>query len=140
MIIYDAKNAVVGRLAAKVAKDLLNGEQVEVINASQLVLSGKPEYHKNMLQVHREMKDKKDPEKSEKFPRIPYMLFKKSVSGMLPKKSQRGRDALKRLKVHDEVPVGLDISKAQVHPNALKTDLTKSITLAELCKAFGYKN
>jgi ribosomal protein uL13 len=140
MIIYDAKNAVVGRLAAKVAKDLLNGEEVEVINVSQMVLSGKPEYHKNQLQIHRAMVDKKDPQKVEKFPRIPYMLFKKSVSGMLPKKSQRGRDALKKLKAHDGVPIGVDVSKAQVYELAIKTDLTKSITLEDLCKAFGYKN
>jgi len=140
MKIYDAKGAVFGRLAAKVAKDLLTGEEVQVINTAHSVLSGKPEYHKEKMTIHRGMIDKKDPEKVEKFPRVPYMLFKKSVSGMLPKKSQRGRDALKRLKAYDEVPEGIDVSNAEVHKNAMKEGFAKSMTLGDLCRAFGYKN
>ena len=86
------------------------------------------------------MKDKRDPEKAMKYPRIPYLLFKKVVSGMLPKRSQRGRDALKRLKAHDGVPVGMDISTAEVYKPSIKTGLMKSTTLGKLCKSFGYKN
>jgi len=42
MKIYDATNQIVGRLATYVAKDLLNGEQVVVVNAEKAVLSGNP--------------------------------------------------------------------------------------------------
>lgn len=140
MKIYDAKGAIVGRMAAKVAKDLLSGEEVQVLNAAEMLYSGNPVYHKQRLRTKRGLIDKRNPENAEKFPRIPYMLFKKVVSGMLPKKSQRGRDALKRLKAHNGVPEGFDVSKAEVFKPALKLGLMKKITLEKLCVEFGYKN
>ena len=140
MKIYDAKGAIVGRMAAKVAKDIINGEEVQVINAAEMLYSGKPAYTKELLKIRRGLTDKKDPQKAMKYPRVPYLLFKKVVSDMLPKKSQRGRDALKRLKAHNGVPEGIDASKAEVHNSAVKTGLPKKITLGKLCAEFGYKN
>ncbi|MFH0927323.1 MAG: 50S ribosomal protein L13 [Candidatus Micrarchaeota archaeon] len=140
MKIYDAKGAVVGRMAAKVAKDLLSGEEVHVLNAAQMIFSGSPKYHKEKLTINRSLTDKRNPENAEKFPRVPYMLFKKAVGGMLPKKSQRGRDALKRLRAYDAIPAEIDASKAEVYAPAVKDSLQKSMTLGNLCKAFGYKN
>jgi ribosomal protein uL13 len=127
-------------MAAKIAKELLAGEEVHVINAAQMIFSGKPEYHKKRLTVKRGLTDKRNPENAEKFPRVPYMLFKRVVSGMLPKKSQRGRDALKRLRAYDAIPAGIDVSKAEVYSAAVKDSLAKSMTLGNLCRAFGYKN
>ena len=40
MMIVDAKDNVAGRLASKVAKALINGERVTVINAQDLVMVG----------------------------------------------------------------------------------------------------
>ena len=40
MRIIDASGCIVGRLASSVAKGLLNGEQIHVINAEQAVISG----------------------------------------------------------------------------------------------------
>ena len=41
-MIVDAEDAVVGRLAADVAKLLLNGQEVNVVNCEKAVMSGEP--------------------------------------------------------------------------------------------------
>lgn len=139
MKIYDGKGLVAGRLAARTVKILLSGEEAIIANANDIVMSGSHAYHQGILRENRAMADKKDPEKTAKFPRIPHLLFKKIISGMLPKKSQRGRDALKRLKVYDGVPEGVDLGKAEKADDLAKPDLAKSTTLGKLCKSFGYK-
>ena len=140
MKIYDGNSLISGRLAAKVAKDLINGEEVAVINAQGIVLSGKPSANVDRMQRKRRLTDKRNPENAEKFPRVPYMLFKKTVRGMLPKKSQRGRDALKNLKVYNGAPAEIDASNALRPQDAQKKGLLKSMTLGNLCKAFGYNS
>jgi ribosomal protein L13 len=39
MIVIDASGSIMGRLASSVAKSLLNGEEVHVINAEEAVIS-----------------------------------------------------------------------------------------------------
>ena len=40
-VIVDAKGLVLGRMASEVAKRLLNGESIMIINAEEAVISGK---------------------------------------------------------------------------------------------------
>ena len=40
MKIIDASNCILGRLASSIAKELLNGEEVHIINAERAVISG----------------------------------------------------------------------------------------------------
>ena len=136
---YQGKDSVAGRLAAKVAKDLLNGEDVVVVNAGGIILSGRKETHEEKMKARRNLKDKRNPQNAEKFPRVPYMIFKKVVSGMLPKKSQRGRDALKKLKVFNNMPSSVDEKSVINEPSVQKKGFLKSTTLAKICNAFGYR-
>ena len=41
MKIYNGENMLLGRLASRVAKDALLGEEVKVVNCEKIVLSGK---------------------------------------------------------------------------------------------------
>ena len=41
-MILDAKNAVVGRLSTNVAKKLLAGERIIIINSEQAIFTGNP--------------------------------------------------------------------------------------------------
>ncbi|MFN3910118.1 MAG: 50S ribosomal protein L13 [Candidatus Anstonellaceae archaeon] len=139
MKIYNGKDQIAGRLASKIAKELLEGEEIIVINASSLVISGSQKSNIEKLKIRRSLTDKRNPEHNEKFPRVPYLLFKKMVRGMLPKKTSRSKLALKRLKVYDEVPIGIDASKS-IDPKLTKQSLFKSTTLKKICQAFGYNN
>jgi ribosomal protein uL13 len=138
MKIYNAKGMVAGRLAAKIAKELLSGEDIVVIEIQDVILSGTLADHKAKMLSRKSMIDKKDPEKSPKFPKIPRMLFKRMVRGMLPKNSSRGREALKKLKAYEGTPKEINAQDAIVDKTLLKTELRKKITLGKLCSEFGY--
>ncbi|MFH0956799.1 MAG: uL13 family ribosomal protein, partial [Candidatus Aenigmatarchaeota archaeon] len=43
MILIDAKDQILGRLASEIAKLVLNGETVSVVNAEKAIITGNPE-------------------------------------------------------------------------------------------------
>lgn len=133
MIIYDATNAITGRLAASAAKKALQGEQVVVVNAGKAVVSGNAratvsKYYKRRLQ-----QNKADPDKSPKWPRRPDLLFKRIIKGMLPKKSSRRKQALSRIRAYNDVPKEFD-GKAVPFPANASTLRCQTLSLEELCK------
>ncbi len=105
MIQIDAKNMVLGRLASIVAKKLLNGEEVNVVNAGKAVIVGKP---KSITEEYKEKRSRGDPYHGPFFPRTPERIFKRTVRGMLPYKTPRGKEALKRLRVFISIPSDLE--------------------------------
>lgn len=137
-IVFNARGQIAGRLGAHVAKALLSGKNVAVIEVQDAVISGGLAHQVDRLQGKRNMKAKYDPSKSPKFPRVPHLMFKRLVRGMLPKKTQIGRDALHRLRVYSGIPAGVDAASAQ-KLDVSKNALLKSTTIGRLCAAFGYK-
>ena len=134
-IVIDANGAIFGRLAAYVAKEALKGRKVVVINAEKAVLSGNPDYHIKMMAWRRSFKNKADPDRSPKWPKVPHLLFKRMLRGMLPWKTDRGRRAFKNIMVYEGNP-GYD--NAQRLEDAVK-DFAQKITLGELCRRFGWQ-
>lgn len=110
MKVIDASDAIAGRLSAEVARMLLKGEQVRVINAEKAVISGNPEY---LEKVYKDRMWRGDPYHGPFFPKQPDRILKRMVRGMLPYKKPMGRDALKRLKVYISVPEELKSQEAQ---------------------------
>ncbi|QOJ78349.1 50S ribosomal protein L13 [Infirmifilum lucidum] len=106
VVVIDGTGHVAGRLASVVAKRLLRGESIVVVNAEKIVVTGKSEsiiaHH---LKRWVEWRTYYNPEKrGPKYHRTPDRLFKRMVRGMLPRDKPRGREALKRLKVFVGVP------------------------------------
>jgi large subunit ribosomal protein L13 len=97
MKIYDATNQIAGRLASYVAKELLNGEQVVIVNAEKAVLSGNP---KMKFREFKQKIDRGDPKKGPFYPRYPDLMLRRIVRGMLPWHKDKGRKAYRRLKVY----------------------------------------
>ena len=54
-IIYNAKGAVFGRMASVVAKELLKGNSVEVINCEEVIISGEKSFFVKKLLAKRNM-------------------------------------------------------------------------------------
>lgn len=132
-MIVDADNAILGRLAAKVAKELLKGEQIIVINSEKTVISGNP---KAVVKRFFEKRKKGDPHKGPFYPRYSDRIFKRVVRGMLPYKKDRGRKALRRLKVYVGNPDNLKGKKISKTSEDLRS---KYITLEKVCKELGAK-
>ena len=104
-VVIDGSNAILGRLASHVAKLLLEGKKVVVLNSEKIAVSGDPTkliqfYKDTVLNVKTHFSHKWRPKRA----RSPNRLFKKTVSGMLPKNNRKGEDALKRLIVYVGVP------------------------------------
>ncbi len=95
-IVIDAEGAVLGRLAATVAKKLLNGENVVVINIEKAIITGEPDM---IYQKYKHKRERGDRNKGPFYPKQPDRLFQRVVRGMLPYKQKRGMDALRRLKI-----------------------------------------
>lgn len=118
-MIIDAKNHVLGRLASKVAQELLRGKSIKTINANQIAVTGRK---KKILERFLKKRRRGDPYKGPFYPKSPKRIFKRTVRGMLPK-NKRGRKALKLLRVYNEVPEKYE-GKGQKIENAL---LSKSV-------------
>jgi len=134
--IIDAEGAVLGRISTLVAKRLLLGETVVVVNADKVVISGKPDTTKAF---YRHRRERGDPHKGPYFPRYPDRLLKRTIRGMIPAKTPRGRDALSRLTVFINCPVqfaGKAVKPEVKRVNELKC---KYMTMGALCKHLGAK-
>ena len=136
MKVIDASECIMGRLASSVAKTLLEGEEVHVINAENAVISGS----KNM--VFGEYMSKRNlnhPRKGPYYPRMPHMMLKRAVRGMIPYQKPKGREAFKRLKVDVGMPISLEKEKIETIEKAKMNDYTKYIRLGDVSKILGAK-
>jgi len=141
VLYIDASNQVLGRLASIVAKKLLEGYRVIVVNVEKAVISGEKtrviEGYKVLLKV----KTHYNPEKSGiRRPRNPINIFKRAVRGMLPMSQEKGRDAFKRLKVYIGVPSSLSNNTFIQFPEASASRLkNRFVYVEEVAKALGWK-
>lgn len=139
MKVVDGKEQILGRMAANVAKMLLNGEEVAVLNAEGTVMSGDLDYLIEKYNKRRSMKDKATPEHSPKWPRRPDLFVRRIIRGMLPFDNARGRIAFKRLRVYIGVPEELQKAEKVSVPGANAEKLnTKYHTIEMLCGRLGY--
>jgi len=137
MRVYDAENQIVGRLSSVVAKQLLNGEKIFVVNAEKAVLSGNPKMKK---QAYKERYERGDVFKGPFYPKQPDRILRRTVRGMLPWDRTRGKNAYKSLKVFIGIPEELKNKKFEKIENASADKLnTKFITLGELSTSLGSK-
>ncbi|MFQ6075087.1 MAG: 50S ribosomal protein L13 [Candidatus Bathyarchaeia archaeon] len=137
--VIDASGLILGRLASHVAKRVLNGEEVAVVNAERAVITGRKgsivESFKTRLGIRTLGTQKKAPQ----HPRRPDTYVRRVVRGMLPWKKPRGKRAYRRLKVYIGVPQELSESEFQTLPDA-KKDSHPSMTVGEFLQVFGWEN
>jgi len=133
--IVDADGAVLGRLASVLAKRLMMGEDIIVVNAEKAVVSGSPDVIKKRFF---EKRTRGDRIKGPFYPRYPDALLKRVVRGMVPHKKARGVEALKKLKVFMGVP---EQFKGKAEKSGKQTsDLScKYLTLGQVCAGLGAK-
>ncbi len=136
--LVNAEGLIVGRMCSKVAKRLLNGEEVIILNAEKAVFSGKRK--SKILEGHIFL-EVGAPERGPFHYRRPDKYLRKVVRGMVPYKQPKGKNAYKRLKVFMGVPIELKDKEMITFDEASSADLKgPHITLGELAKEIGWKN
>jgi large subunit ribosomal protein L13 len=130
-MIVDADKAILGRLASRVARELLRGQEIIVINIEKAIISGNEDNiaDRYLAKIHRG-----DPHKGPFYPRYPDRIFRRMIRSMLPYKHQRGKEALKLLKIHIGNPENLQGEKIAKTADDLKS---KYVSLHELSKRLG---
>jgi large subunit ribosomal protein L13 len=138
-MIIDAKGLIMGRLASKVSEKLLKGEKIEIINAEEVLITGTKEFILKRYQKKRNASVKSNPMFGPKYPRKPDALLKKAIRGMLPKKTVRGREAAKRLKVYIGEPKEITGKKTVKIKEAECTTNENTVKLGEISRLLGAK-
>mgnify|MGYP001772638296 CR=1 FL=1 len=103
-VVIDAENKILGRIASLVAKELLSGRRVAIVNAEKAIITGNPGTIVRKYQTRRSIQSRMNPRKSPVQPRTPDRIVWKTVRGMLPMKKAKGREAIRRLRVFIGVP------------------------------------
>jgi len=137
MKIYDAENQILGRISSVIAKELLKGEKIVVVNAGKAVLSANRDF---VLEKYKHKYERGDPIHGPFFPKQPENIFRRTVRGMIPWDKERGRVAYRNLKVFAEIPEEFAGKKFEKVKNADAEKLkTKYILLEEVALAMGAK-
>jgi large subunit ribosomal protein L13 len=137
MKIYNIENQILGRVATRIAKDLLKGETVAVVNCEKAVISGDP---KATIKHYLARRQRGDPKHGPFYPRTPEGIVKRTIRGMLPWKKPKGRSAFKRLKVYVGIPEELKNKEfIKLEDADVKKLKTRFITIEELSLALGAK-
>merc|ERR1712142_201558 len=120
VLVIDGSGHLQGRLAAVVAKNLLQGQKIVVVRCERINISGG--FYRNKLKYLQFLRKRINtkPSRGPYHFRAPSRMFWRVVRGMLPHKLARGKEALERLKVSEGVPPPYDKKKKFVVPPALR--------------------
>ncbi|CAK1586904.1 unnamed protein product [Parnassius mnemosyne] len=119
-VVIDGRGHLLGRLAAVIAKVLLEGNKVVVVRCEQLNISGN--FFRNKLKFMSFLRKRcnVNPARGPFHFRAPSKILWKTVRGMIPHKTERGKDALRRLRAYDGCPRPYDNRRRVVVPAALR--------------------
>jgi len=98
-LIYEGKDAIFGRLASVVTKNLMKGKSVEIINCGEIIVSGDKKLFVGRIFAKRKMGSGSSL-KGPKYPRVADRLVKRMIRGMLPRGKAKGQEAFKRLRCY----------------------------------------
>ncbi|MDI6691310.1 MAG: 50S ribosomal protein L13 [Candidatus Bathyarchaeota archaeon] len=134
--IINAEGLILGRMASIIAKKLLSGEEVIIVNAEKAVLSGK---RKSKIREAKEFLEVGYPRKGPFHHRRPDRMVRRTIRGMLPYKQPKGKQAYKRLKVFMGLPENLKNQKIETLLEAEAQKLKcPYFTIEELAKEIGW--
>ena len=134
--IIDGTNAVLGRLGSVVAQRIMDGEEIVVINAEKIVVTGERDM---VFADYKARVDRGDTTKRKGpfYPRRADLLFKRSVRGMIPWTTTSGREAYRRLHVFVGVPKQFADAETEKVEDAMKKISGKYTTLGAISKFLG---
>ena len=139
-IVVDATNHIAGRLSSNVAKLLLQGHRVTVINCEKIMMSGT---RSNQIQEYREFLEINSIINYKHGPvhyRRPDTIIAKMIRQMLPfDRKPSGKLAFARLRTYIGAPNDTKpIEKVQFEKALIKREASNYTTLAEICRVIGW--
>jgi len=134
--VIDADGLILGRMASIVAKRLLAGESIDIVNAQNVVISGQ---RVNLVTEWKEFLKVGGRDKGPRHYRLPNMLVRKTVRGMLPYRIPKGMKAFRRLHVYIGVPDEFASAEKQRIPEAESSNLKhRFVKIGDLAESIGW--
>jgi len=103
MKVIDGKGAILGRLASYVAKELLKGEKIAIVNSDQIIISG----NKKSLKIHYEERTRRGGHGflGPKYSMTTEKVVKRTIRGMIHEhRWGRGKEVLKNVRCYKGIP------------------------------------
>jgi len=138
-IVVDGTNLIAGRLASHVAKLLLKGNRVSIVNCEEIMLSGT---RSNIIQEYKDFLEIASiihPDHGPFHPRRPDTIMTRMIRGMLPRKKPSGITAHKRLRAYIGSPKQLkSLKKTQFDKAKITRSTANYTTMADLGRTIGW--
>ncbi len=139
-VYVDASDQIAGRLSSKVAKLILSGKRVVVVNAEKALISGSRTSVVNQWKERLELSSKVNPIYGPLHPRRPDNILRRMVRGMVPRKKPKGALAMRRLRIYVGVPSGVDAATLKKFEETTATrPIPIYVTMGDLSRSLGWK-
>jgi len=103
-LVVDGAGCILGRVASQVAERALDGETVAVVNAERLVITGDEQEIVEKYRKRTELGSDRGPN----YPKRPDGIMKRTIRGMLPHTTVRGRKAFENVRTYVGNPYDVD--------------------------------
>lgn len=136
----DATGLVLGRLSSWIAKQILAGEEVVVVNSEKIIISGRRRHLIEEKLRERGRATHTNPRRGPHYPRFPDRILRRTVRGMLPWKKTKGRKAFRRLEAFIEIPEHLEGLIFESVKDAKTTPRGEYHELGDISRAIGWQH
>lgn len=139
-IVVDTTDHIAGRLSSHVAKLLLKGNRVSLVNCEKIMISGTRDNTIREYRAFLEINSIIHPKHGPVHYRRPDTMITKMIRGMLPfDRKPSGKAAYQRLRTYigspkDTKPIG----KIQFEKALIRKAAANYTTLAEICRVIGW--
>jgi len=138
-IVVDATDHIAGRLSSNVAKLLLQGNRVSIVNCEKIMISGS---RSNIIKEYRDflkISSILHPKHGPFHPRRPDTIITRMIRGMLPREKPSGIAAHKRLRAYIGSPKELKpFEKTQFEKAKITKSSANYTTMSELGRTIGW--
>ncbi len=139
-IVVDATDHIAGRLSSLVAKLLLKGNRVSLVNCEKIMISGTRDNTIREYKAFLEINSIINPKHGPVHYRRPDTMITKMIRGMLPyDRKPSGKVAHKKLRAYIGSPKELkSLEKIQFEKAKIKRTSSKYTTMGELGRVIGW--
>ena len=140
IVVIDGDCQIAGRFSSKVAKMLLNGNYIRIVNAEKVLLSGNKrailkDYFKKL-----EISSVVHPKHGPFHPRSPERILTRMIRGMIPRRKSKGVEALRRLRVYVGIPLEYISNTKKVFEDTKASKHKSSyLSLSDVALSLGWK-
>jgi large subunit ribosomal protein L13 len=139
-VYIDATNQIAGRLSSRIAKLILSGKRVIVVNAEKSLISGSKGSVITSWKRSLELSSRVNPIYGPIHPRRPDNILRRMVRGMVPRKKPKGAVAMHRLRIYIGLPETVKGKKlVQFEDTTAQRPVPVYVTMAELSKNMGWR-